>query len=149
MNPLSLLPNSYSGYDRNARDVLKAEGIDIPVDVERNRRVDREGEEARIVAFLERQLSASTTDVERAEIEGMICMFRLVLETCMRMREVYTLTIDQIRPECASIFLIKTKNGDNREVPLGIRALDPVRRSWPACSRFESRVARALDSRAL
>jgi integrase len=107
----------------------RGQGIAVPVDRERNRRIDHE-EEARIVAVLERKLSAATTDEERAEIEGMILMFQLGLETCMR--ELYSTTVDQVRLECRSIFLSKTKNGDQREVPLGTRAFERVRRSWPA-----------------
>jgi hypothetical protein len=109
MNRLSLLPKRYSGYDRSSRDVLKGKGVAVPVDRERNRRIDRD-EEARIVAVLERKLSAATSDDERAEFEGMILMFQLGLETCMRMREFYTTTVDQVRLDCRSIFLSRSKS---------------------------------------
>ena len=45
-------------------------------------------------------------------------MFDMALETAMRMREIYTLTRDQVSLSKATIFLEKTKNGDKRQVPI-------------------------------
>lgn len=42
----------------------------------------------------------------------------MALETAMRMREMYTLTRDQVSLEKETIFLDKTKNGDKRQVPI-------------------------------
>ena len=42
----------------------------------------------------------------------------LSLETAMRMREMYTLSTDQINVSKKTVFLDKTKNGDKRQVPL-------------------------------
>jgi hypothetical protein len=39
-NPLDQLPHGYSGYDEYTRQALAEQGVDIPGDVERNRRVD-------------------------------------------------------------------------------------------------------------
>ena len=47
-NPLDQLPHGYSGYDEYTRQALAEQGVDIPGDVERNRRIDW-GEESRIV----------------------------------------------------------------------------------------------------
>lgn len=45
-------------------------------------------------------------------------MFDIALETGMRMREIFTLTKDQVSLEQRTIFLDKSKNGDKRQVPI-------------------------------
>ena len=42
----------------------------------------------------------------------------LALETAMRMREMYTLTVDQVNIPGRTISLNKTKNGDRRQIPM-------------------------------
>jgi len=72
---------------------------------------------------------ASTTVVaEQGDAEGLSLMFQLALRTAMRMREIYTLTQDQVSIARKTIFLQKTKNGDRREVSLGANA--PALVSW-------------------
>jgi integrase len=44
--------------------------------------------------------------------------FVLALETAMRMRECYTLGVDQVSLPNRTISLERTKNGDTRQVPL-------------------------------
>lgn len=44
--------------------------------------------------------------------------FDMALETAMRMRELFTLTVDQIDLPRRTIFLDKTKNGSKRQVPM-------------------------------
>jgi integrase len=130
-NPLPDLPHGYSAYDINTRENLGRQGIEVPEDGSRDRRIDR-SEERLIVAEIERRLARATTDQERAEAEGLWLMFVLALCTCMRMREIYTLTVDQIQLEKKTIFLEKTKNGWSRQVPLGSHAMALLRRAWPA-----------------
>jgi integrase len=45
-------------------------------------------------------------------------MFNLALESAMRLREMFTLTLDQVDFDRRTIFLLKTKNGDKRQVPI-------------------------------
>jgi integrase len=45
----------------------------------------------------------------------------------MRMREMFTLTWDQVDLPRRTIFLCKTKNGDRRQVPLSTVAVDRLR----------------------
>jgi integrase len=45
-------------------------------------------------------------------------LFVLAIESAMRLREMYTLTLDQIDIAKRTIFLDKTKNGDKRQVPM-------------------------------
>jgi integrase len=77
-------------------------------DIERDRRITRE-EEVRLICVMDGDL---------------LLLFLLALETAMRMREIYTLTTDQIDLDRRTIFLDKTKNGDKRQVPLSSVALD-------------------------
>jgi integrase len=116
-NPLDQLPHGYSGYDEYTRQALADQGIDIPGDVERNRRIDK-GEEGRIVETLRRRAEAAQSLEDRVEAETLSLIFQLALRTAMRLREIYTLLSDQIRIAEKTIYLSKSKNGDRRQVPL-------------------------------
>jgi len=133
-NPLTLLPHGYSGYDEYTRTALAGQGVDVPEDVERNRRIDPE-EEQRIVEVLRARREAAQTPERQAEAEGLCLMLQLALRTAMRMREIYTLTLDQISLEQRSIFLDKTKNGDRRVVPLNRAARKLLQTPWPALEK--------------
>lgn len=50
-------------------------------------------------------------------------LFTLAVETAMRLREMYTLSVSQVDLDKKTIFLDKTKNGDKRQVPLSSVAL--------------------------
>ncbi|WP_431113027.1 tyrosine-type recombinase/integrase [Variovorax paradoxus] len=50
--------------------------------------------------------------------QALWCMFVLAVESAMRMREMFTLTLDQVDLAKRTVFLDKTKNGDERQVPL-------------------------------
>lgn len=102
LNPLSTLPRNYSNY---APD----DGAPV-IDKHRDRRLEP-GEEERIREVL-------------AEDPDMLRLFTLALESAMRMREMYTLTWDQIDIPKRTIFLHKTKNGDKRQVPMSSIALE-------------------------
>ncbi len=134
-NPLDKLPRGYSGYDEHTCELLAEQGIDTPEDVERNRRIDPE-EERRIIRFLEQRLEQAQTPEAKAEVEGLLLMFSLALQTAMRLRELYTVTLDQVSIERKSIFLEKTKNGDRRHVPLNRAARALLARKWPALERL-------------
>ena len=120
-----------SGYDEYTRQALAEQAIDIPGDVERNRRIDC-AEERRIVEVLEQRIAVAPTPHERAEAEGLSLMFQLALQTAMRMREIYTLQQAQIRIEDKTIYLSKSKNGDRRQVPLNRPARALLETPWPA-----------------
>jgi integrase len=130
-NPLDQLPHGYSGYDEYTRQALAEQGVDIPGDVERNRRVDP-AEERRIVEVLKQRSVAAPTVQEQAEAEGLSLMFQLALQTAMRMRELYTLQQAEIRIEEKTIYLSKSKNGDRRQVPLNRQARVLLETSWVA-----------------
>lgn len=102
--PLRTLRHGYAAY--TAAD---AAFVTPRVDVERDRRLEGD-EEARIVAAIE-----GLPDADRGEL---LLLFRLALETAMRLSELYTTTPDQVDLQARAIFLMKTKNGDSRSVPL-------------------------------
>jgi len=107
-NPLRLLKRGFATYSSEDAAVLQAGGRDARVDVERERRLT-EGEEEAILNVLADRLD------ERV-------FFTLALETAMRMRECYTLHESQVGVAKKTIHLERSKNGDNRQVPLSSRA---------------------------
>lgn len=130
-NPLLQLPHGYSAYNKRAADALAKLGKAVRTDGERNRRIDPD-EEARIVAVLEARIRAAKSVEERAEAEGLSLMFQLALHTAMRMREIYTLSVGQVRVADKTVHLVATKNGDDRAVPLNSAARALLKQPWPA-----------------
>lgn len=100
-NPIRNLPKNYAAYS-------EADGPEVKDQI-RDRRLEA-GEEARLEALLKDQ-------------SDLWLLFHLALETAMRMREMFTLTHNQIDLTRRTIFLEKTKNGDKRQVPLSSTAL--------------------------
>eukprot|EP00456_Euglypha_rotunda_P062649 TRINITY_DN5279_c0_g3_i14.p1 TRINITY_DN5279_c0_g3~~TRINITY_DN5279_c0_g3_i14.p1 ORF type:complete len:375 (+),score=70.46 TRINITY_DN5279_c0_g3_i14:490-1614(+) len=113
-HPLRTLPDGYAQYTKTDAAIAgKAR-----VDVERDRRLEP-GEFEKISAVivggvLPRKQRPLALDDPRA----LWCMFVLAVESAMRMREMFTLTLDQVDLAKRTAFLDKTKNGDKRQVPL-------------------------------
>lgn len=106
INPLRQLPKGYATVRGGAQDQ------------ERDRRL-QPGEEEKIMAILRREKpKGRQRPLALKYHQDFILFFHLALETAMRMREMYTLIRDQINFEQRTIFLTKTKNGDNRQVPM-------------------------------
>jgi integrase len=103
-NPLRQLPRGYSTY---------MDGDTKRGDTQRDRRL-QPGEEERL-----RQAMADYPD--------WLVLFTLLLETAMRLREAYTLTVEQIDLAKRTINLDKTKNGRPRQVPLSSVAVATLR----------------------
>lgn len=105
-NPLRILPKRYATTATGRKDV------------ERDRRL-LDGEEMRIRSVL---AGEKPKDRERAfklpYADATALMFTIAIETAMRMREIYTITRDQVDLPGRTIFLDVTKNGDKRQVPL-------------------------------
>lgn len=113
-HPLRTLPVGYANYTE--ADAALAGGV--KADEARERRLEP-GEEAAIrkvlsVGVLERKQRAFTLEHPKA----LLLIFELAVETAMRMREMYTLTLNQIDLPKRTIWLDRTKNGDGRQVPL-------------------------------
>lgn len=121
-HPLRTLPNGYAQYskaDTNAAGVKRE-------DVERDRRLES-GEHEKNLAVIDggvlaRQQRPLTIDYMAAHR----CFYLLALESAMRMREIYTLGLDQLALDKRTVFLDKTKNGDKRQVPLSSVAMAAV-----------------------
>lgn len=114
LNVMRMLPKGYSAY--NPSDI-EAAGENRS-DVERDRRLVGD-EEARI-----RQVLTGENPNKRQKAPGysrrvpLTMIFEMALETAMRMREMFTLTKEQVDLKKRTIFLDKTKNGDRRQVPM-------------------------------
>ncbi|MFA6904285.1 MAG: site-specific integrase [Gallionellaceae bacterium] len=114
-NPLRMLPKRYATTATGRKDE------------ERDRRL-QEGEEPRILVILDRQKpEGRQRALALPYAEAFKLMFTLSLETAMRMREVYTLEVEQIHLDKRTIFLEKTKNGDKRQVPLSSVAVSAIK----------------------
>jgi len=96
MNPPRQLPRNFANYGEN-------DGMIIQDDI-RTRRLEP-GEEERL-----RKVLITNPDFYD--------FFEMALETAMRLSEISTLSWDQVQPKKNTIFLTKTKNGDNRQVPM-------------------------------
>lgn len=113
-NPLRLLKRGFSTYSEEDSKHVIAAGKLPKFDVERDRRLELE-EETSILTVLE-PLSDEKT------------FFVLALESAMRMRECYTLDIDQVSLRKKTVHLDRTKNGDSRQVPLSSTAVTLLER---------------------
>jgi integrase len=117
-NPLRKLPRRYATYTEADAQTVKALGEEVRREVERDRRLHKR-EEACIRAIL----AGETPDGRQRPLDlrwqgALECIFELALESAMRMREMYTLSLDQLNLPEKTIFLDRTKNGDKRQVPL-------------------------------
>jgi integrase len=120
-NPLRLLKRGFSTYTPEDAALLAQEGKEPRFDIERDRRMAK-AEETSIFGVL----------ADRAEDR---VFFGLALETAMRMRECYTLYVDQVNLQKRTIHLDRSKNGDTRQVPLSSVArelLDTFMREYQA-----------------
>ncbi len=103
-NPLRLLKRGFSTYTEGDAEVLAKAGKLPRYDEQRDRRL-HEGEEECILEKL-------------SDLPDERMLFQLALNTAMRLRECYTLELSQIALQKKTITLERTKNGDNRQVPL-------------------------------
>lgn len=108
-NPLRMLKRGFATYSAEDDRLVLGKGASPKADVARDRRLEP-GEEASILAAI------APADDERV-------LFVLALESAMRMRECYTLSVDQISFPKKTVHLDRTKNGDGRQVPLSSTAL--------------------------
>lgn len=122
-HPLRTLPDGYAQYTKvdTAIAGVKRE------DVERDRRLEP-GEYEKILEVIDGGVLARKQRPLVLEYKlAHRALFILAVETAMRMREMYTLTLDQIDLAKRTIFLDKTKNGDKRQVPLSSVAIATIK----------------------
>lgn len=119
-HPLRTLPDGYAQYTKLDEAMAGAK----KEDVERDRRLEP-GEFDKILAVLQVGVLARKQRPYTLEYKvALLAMMVLAVESAMRLREMYTLTLDQVDLAKRTIFLDKTKNGDKRQVPLSSVALD-------------------------
>jgi integrase len=117
-NPLRLLPRGYSTYTPADIDAARAVAKDGKQAVERDRRLAAD-EEHRIRAILAGAKPAGRQRaLELREGPALVLLFDLALESAMRLREMFTLSVAQVDLPRSTIFLDKTKNGSKRQVPI-------------------------------
>lgn len=115
VNPLRLLPKRYASY-------TPADG-EKKTDIERERRL-LPGEYEKIIWVLSGGFpDTAQRGISMDDSKAWALLFTLALETAMRLREMYTLSVSQVDLSKRTIFLDKTKNGDRRQVPLSSIAL--------------------------
>lgn len=123
-HPLRTLPDGYSQYTE--LDAKLSGGV-AKADSERDRRLEQ-GEEGKVLDVIAAgglaRKQRPFTIPHQADLRA---FFLLSLETAMRMREMYTLTVDQVDLAQRTVFLDKTKNGDKRQVPLSSVAMELMR----------------------
>lgn len=125
LNPIRMLPKKYAQY--SVKDTAGAEAFKPThvrkEDNERDRRLE-EHEEVRVRLIMNREKPEGHERAFELKYQSAIqLVFDLALETAMRMREIFTLTLDQIDLDRRTIFLDKTKNGHKRQVPLSSVAM--------------------------
>lgn len=116
-NPFKMLPVGYATYSPGDKAVLAAIDKAPRTDQERSRRPsDDELKAIRKILAGESEPGIAALNLKhRAQLA---LIFELALETGMRLREMYTLSADQVAIREATIYLDKTKNGDSRQVPM-------------------------------
>lgn len=118
-HPLRTLPDGYAQYTK--LDSALA-GV-TRVDVERDRRLEPGEFEKALEVIDSGVLPRKQRPLVLAHQDALRALFVLAIETAMRMREMYTLTVDQVDLPRKTVFLDKTKNGDKRQVPLSTVAV--------------------------
>lgn len=112
--PFRSLPFGYAQY---TEDEASKAGIKR-IDVERDRRLEP-GEHERILEVIEQGvLPRQQRPYALPYPKAIRLLYILALESAMRMREMFTLAVQQVNLPKKTIFLDKTKNGDKRQVPL-------------------------------
>ena len=118
-HPLRTLPDGYAQYTKTDEAVAGVKRVDV----ERDRRLE-EGEDAAVLAVINGGvLARKQRPLALDDPAALRCMFILAVESAMRMREMYTLTLEQVDLARKTVFLDKTKNGDKRQVPLSSVAI--------------------------
>jgi integrase len=127
-HPLRTLPDGYAQYTKT--DAKIAGGA--RVDVERDRRLEAD-EFERILSVIDGGvLPRKQRPLQLDDAAGLRCLFILAVESAMRLREIYTLTLEQVDLAKRTVFLEKTKNGDKRQVPLSTVAMATLKRYMAA-----------------
>ncbi|HEF4742686.1 TPA: site-specific integrase [Burkholderia multivorans] len=117
-NPLRLLPKRYATYTYEDRVAVEAQDVEAKEDVHRDRRPS----EAELAEIRRLMAGGKPNGRERAfdlpYRPALVFLFELGIESAMRMREMYTMEVNQFDVSRRTAALEKTKNGSKRSVPL-------------------------------
>lgn len=118
-NPILRLPRGYASYTEE--DEMFAEK---KVDKSRDVRISPE-DITKIMEVIDgkRKRSDAQRHLEIPDPDETRLIFTLAVESAMRLREMYTLDEGQVSLEKHTIFLDRTKNGEQRQVPLSSVAI--------------------------
>ena len=95
-NPVKLLPKGYSTYTDLDKKLVEAEGGEVKTNVMRDRRL-LPGEEEKIVQVLSGyQRTDRSRGLELRGGDALLTLFKLIVNTGLRLREAYTLKRSQI-----------------------------------------------------
>lgn len=131
-NPLRTLADGYAQYSQADRAVTDGGRVDV----ERDRRLEP-GELERLLAVIDAGvLPRKQRPYTIPHAPALRLLVVLGVETAMRLREMYTLTADQVDLPRRTIFLDKTKNGDKRQVPLSTVAVAALRDHLPGAGKM-------------
>lgn len=126
-NPLRLLRKGYATYTPADNEAVKLIEGTAKEDNERDRRLE-DGEEDSIREIMGgAKPKGRQRPLELRHAPQLILLFDMALESAMRMREMFTLTVGQVDLTKRTVFLDKTKNGDRRQVPLSTVLLAALR----------------------
>jgi len=140
-NPLRLLPKGYASYSPGDANAVLATNGKHKKDTERDRRLEpnEEAEVRRLLAGGKPNKRQRALELNHSSAVNLL--FDMALESAMRMREMFTLSVKQVDLSRRTVFLDKTKNGDKRQVPISsvllavlepyIAALDPDDQMFP------------------
>lgn len=118
INPLRLLPKRYATYTEEDSGAVRAQDKAPKDDIERDQRLYGDPEKA-VRAILDRvKPEARQRAFELQHRPALVFLFELEIESAMRLREMYTLSPQQVDVDQCTIFLDKTKNGSKRQVPM-------------------------------
>ncbi len=123
-HPFRTLPDGYSQYSPTDAAIVGEKRVDE----ERDRRLEPGEEEAIREVISCGVLPRKQRKFTIPHQDHIDVLFRLGLETAMRLREMYTLSASQVDMAKRTVFLDKTKNGDKRQVPLSsiaVKLLEP------------------------
>jgi integrase len=121
--PFRTLPEGYATYTKIDAQIAGEK----KEDVERDRRLEGDEYEKILKVIDSGVLPREQRPRVLEHKAAWRCLFVLAVESAMRLREMYTLTLDQVDLKKRTVFLEKTKNGDKRQVPLSSVAVSALK----------------------
>ncbi len=127
-HPMRRLPKGYSTYTARDAQIVEAAGKEAKTNQARDVRLASD-EEARVEAVFDGLVPEGRQRGLKTEFrEDKRDLFHLALDSCMRLREMATITTDQVDLKQQAVLLEKTKNGNKRLVPFMTDRMESIMR---------------------